>query len=181
MLRIDRYIIEQFLTGIIPALLTGKFDVLIGGMGIRIQRALKVNFTIPYDYSGMSMVASKKMAAGFDSLWVGDHVSFHIPVLDALTLGAFRCPLVANVTAREVDDPAEAREGLARQVTAPVLWEDSVRRLTVLQLREAGYRVIEAESGDRALSQAADLDLPIQESEDPLGGGHRRLEDVVLL
>ena len=54
--------------GIIPALLTGKFDVIIGGMGIRPQRALKVNFTIPYDYSGMSMVAHKKKAAGFDSL-----------------------------------------------------------------------------------------------------------------
>lgn len=54
--------------GIIPALLTGKFDVVIGGMGIRPKRALKVNFTIPYDYSGMSIVASKKMAAGFDSL-----------------------------------------------------------------------------------------------------------------
>ena len=54
--------------GIIPALLTGKFDVLIGGMGIRTQRALKVNFTIPYDYSGMSMVAHKKKAAGFSSL-----------------------------------------------------------------------------------------------------------------
>ena len=42
-------------SGIIPALLTGKFDVIIGGMGIRPQRALKVNFTVPYDYSGMSM------------------------------------------------------------------------------------------------------------------------------
>jgi polar amino acid transport system substrate-binding protein len=54
--------------GIIPALLTGKFDVIIGGMGIRPQRALKVNFTIPYDYSGMSMVAHKEKAAGFSSL-----------------------------------------------------------------------------------------------------------------
>jgi len=54
--------------GIIPALLTGKFDVIIGGMGIRTKRALKVNFTIPYDYSGMSMVANKEKAAGFSSL-----------------------------------------------------------------------------------------------------------------
>lgn len=54
--------------GIIPALLTGKFDVIIGGMGIRPKRALKVNFTLPYDYSGMSMVANKKLAAGFKSL-----------------------------------------------------------------------------------------------------------------
>ena len=51
-------------SGIIPALLTGKFDVIIGGMGVLPSRNLKVNFTDPYDYTGMSMVASKKMAAG---------------------------------------------------------------------------------------------------------------------
>jgi len=28
-------------------------------------------------------------AAGFDSLWVGDHVSFHIPILESLTLLSF--------------------------------------------------------------------------------------------
>lgn len=55
-------------SGIIPALLTGKFDVIIGGMGIRPDRNLKVNFTIPYDYSGMSMVAHKRKAKGFSTL-----------------------------------------------------------------------------------------------------------------
>ncbi len=54
--------------GIIPALLTGKFDVIIGGMGILPQRNLKVNFSIPYDYSGVAIVASKEKAAGFKSL-----------------------------------------------------------------------------------------------------------------
>ena len=54
--------------GIIPALLTGKFDVIIGGMGILPQRNLKVNFSIPYDYSGMSIVAHKKLAAGFNKI-----------------------------------------------------------------------------------------------------------------
>ena len=55
-------------SGIIPALLTGKFDVIIGGMGILPSRNLKVNFTDPYDFTGMSMVASKKMAAGMKGL-----------------------------------------------------------------------------------------------------------------
>lgn len=54
--------------GIIPALLTGKFDVIIGGMGITPQRALKVNFTQPYEYSGMAIAAHKEKAAGFTSL-----------------------------------------------------------------------------------------------------------------
>jgi polar amino acid transport system substrate-binding protein len=54
--------------GIIPALLTGKFDVIIGGMSVRPDRNLKVNFSIPYDYAGQSLVANKKLAAGFSSL-----------------------------------------------------------------------------------------------------------------
>lgn len=55
-------------SGIIPALLSDKFDVIIGGMSVTTERNLKVNFTIPYDTTGMALVASKTTAAGFDSL-----------------------------------------------------------------------------------------------------------------
>lgn len=55
-------------SGIIPALLTGKFDVIIGGMSITPQRALTVNFSQPYDFTGMDIVAHKDLAAGFNSL-----------------------------------------------------------------------------------------------------------------
>jgi len=55
-------------SGIIPALLSGKFDIIIGGMSIQAQRGLKVNFTIPYEYSGMSLVAGKKLAGKFKTL-----------------------------------------------------------------------------------------------------------------
>jgi len=63
-------------SGIIPALITGKFDVIIGGMGIIPSRNLKVNFSIPYDYTGMSIVAHKKLAAGFSRTedFNGSHV-----------------------------------------------------------------------------------------------------------
>ncbi len=71
-------------SGIIPALLSGKFDVIIGGMGIIPSRNLKVNFTQPYDYSGMSLVAGKKLAAGFKTL-----ADFNRPdVVLAVKLGA---------------------------------------------------------------------------------------------
>jgi len=52
--------------GIIPALLSGKFDVIIGGMTIRPDRNFKVNFTVPYDYSGMTICAHKTLAKGMD-------------------------------------------------------------------------------------------------------------------
>lgn len=51
--------------GLIPGLLTGKFDLIIAGMTGTPQRALKINFTIPYDYSEMNIVAHKDVAAGF--------------------------------------------------------------------------------------------------------------------
>jgi polar amino acid transport system substrate-binding protein len=70
--------------GIIPALLSGKFDVIIGGMGILPSRNLKVNFTIPYDTSGMSLVASKELAGSFKTL-----EDFNRPeVILAVRLGA---------------------------------------------------------------------------------------------
>lgn len=46
--------------GIVPALLTNKFDIIIGGMGITPERNLKVNFTIPYDYSTIEAVANRE-------------------------------------------------------------------------------------------------------------------------
>ncbi|EGJ50703.1 transporter substrate-binding domain-containing protein [Desulfocurvibacter africanus] len=55
-------------SGIIPALLTGKFDMIIGGMSIRPDRALKVNFSIPYNVTGMSLVAHQQKAQGFSKL-----------------------------------------------------------------------------------------------------------------
>ncbi len=46
--------------GIIPALLTDKFDVLMGGMTITPQRNLQVNFTDPYIYIGQSVLMNPK-------------------------------------------------------------------------------------------------------------------------
>ena len=50
--------------GIIPALIAGKFDVIISGMTVTPKRNLTVNFSIPYAHSGMRLVANKKMAEG---------------------------------------------------------------------------------------------------------------------
>jgi len=52
--------------GIIPALVAGKFDVIISGMTVTPQRNLTVNFSQPYAYSGMTILANTKMTAGMD-------------------------------------------------------------------------------------------------------------------
>lgn len=55
-------------SGIIPALLAGNFDVIIGGMSITPQRNLTVNFTIPYANSGQQMASNIALAGDFTSL-----------------------------------------------------------------------------------------------------------------
>ena len=51
--------------GIIPALVAGQFDVIISGMSIRPSRNLTVNFTVPYAYSGATVLANRSMTEGF--------------------------------------------------------------------------------------------------------------------
>ena len=49
-------------SGIIPALIAGNFDAIIGGMSVTPKRNLTINFTAPYAHSGMGIVANKKLA-----------------------------------------------------------------------------------------------------------------------
>jgi [acyl-carrier-protein] S-malonyltransferase len=67
-------------------------------------------------------------------------VSFHCSLLknvetlldeamDMVTLESVKLPVVANVTADYVWTPQEIRLALIRQVSHPVLWQDSVERL----------------------------------------------------
>lgn len=55
-------------SGIIPALLSNKFDVIIGGMSVTPQRNLKVNFSVAYDYTGIGMLASLKKGGDIKTL-----------------------------------------------------------------------------------------------------------------
>lgn len=51
------------------------------------------------------------------------------PTLEALAFDVLDVPLYRNIDAAPVRDPSAVREGLIRQVDAPVLWSEIVRRL----------------------------------------------------
>lgn len=94
-------------SGIIPALLTGKFDVIIGGMGITPQRNLKVNFTEPYEFSGMSIVGSSKFA-GKTSLADFDQKKITITARIGTTAAASAKQYLPNADLRLFDDEGQA-------------------------------------------------------------------------
>lgn len=50
--------------GIIPALVSGKFDVIISGMSTTAERNLTVNFSDPYAYSGLTIMSNIGMTKG---------------------------------------------------------------------------------------------------------------------
>ena len=99
-------------SGIIPALLTGKFDIIIGGMGIRPKRNLKVNFSIPYEHSGMSIVAHKQVAPGYDSLQDFNKSSVTIVARIGTTAAQAARKHMPKAKLRLFDDEAQALQEL---------------------------------------------------------------------
>lgn len=99
-------------SGIIPALLTGKFDVIIGGMGIRPDRNLKVNFSVPYNYSGMSLLASRERAAGFDTLQAFNRPDVAIAARIGTTAATAAKKHLPRAQLRLFDDEAQAVQEL---------------------------------------------------------------------
>ena len=49
----------------IPSLNAGDFDVIISGMSITPSRNMVVNFTDPYAFSGMTLLANRALTEGF--------------------------------------------------------------------------------------------------------------------
>lgn len=108
-------------SGIIPALLTGKFDIIIGGMGITPERNLKVNFSDPYEFTGMSIVANKKLAEGFSSLADFNKPGITIAARIGTTAATAARNFLPKATMRLFDDEGQAlQEVLNKRAAAMV-------------------------------------------------------------
>lgn len=93
--------------GIIPALLAGKFDVIIGGMTVTPARNLTVNFTHAYANSSLGVMASKKLAEGLS--WPDGFNSADVTF--ACRRGATPCTYIQEefpkATLRQFDDQGQ--------------------------------------------------------------------------
>lgn len=96
--------------GIIPALLAGKFDVIIGGMSITPARNLTVNFTAPYANSSLGVMANKKLAEGLE--WPDGYNSSEVTF--TCRRGATPCNYIRErfpkATLRQFDDDGQVEQ-----------------------------------------------------------------------
>ena len=115
-----------------PANLNAPGQIVISGHAAAVDRALAL--------------ASERGARRAIKLAVS--APFHCPLmqpaadrlaqdLDKPTFNDLAVPLVANVSAAPVRSGADARAGLRAQVTAPVRWEESVRKLASMGVTRA--------------------------------------------
>jgi polar amino acid transport system substrate-binding protein len=120
-------------SGIIPALIAKKFDVIIGGMSITPQRNLTVNFTTPYAHSGQQMASNTALAGGFASMDDYNDASVTISCRRGATPCNFAQKRFPKATLRRFDDDAQAFQEVVNgnahatisSAPKPRFWADS--------------------------------------------------------
>src|SRR4051794_19001139 len=98
--------------GIIPALLAGNFDVIIDGMTVTPARQASVDFTEPYSFTGVGMVANKKAAGGAMGVEAFNRPDFTIVARRGVAAVQVAQKLFPAATIRQFDDDAQALQEL---------------------------------------------------------------------
>lgn len=129
---------------IIPALMAGKFDVIIGGMGITPQRNLKVNFTIPYEFSGMSLMANAKTAAGKTSLSDFNDPSVTVAVRLGTTAEKAAQRFLPRATLKQFTDEAQTIQELLNGRADAVVASAPLPEQTVAKYPDSLYLPLES-------------------------------------
>ena len=79
--------------------------------------------------AGARRVVRLNVSGAFHSPLLEQAAADFAAELDRVAVGDPAVPLVANVTAAPVTDAAALRDGLRRQLTAPVLWRDGMQHV----------------------------------------------------
>ncbi len=95
-------------SGIVPALLTGKFDVIIGGLSITPDRSLRANFSIPYDHVVIEIIGRKDKLQETDDLQAYNSSETIVSVRTGTTAAAAAKKVLPKATIRYFDDEATA-------------------------------------------------------------------------
>lgn len=94
--------------GIVPALIAGRFDFIIGGMTVTPARNLTANFSASYSASGVDLAASKRLAEGMTTIEAWNRPNVTIAGRRGTSAVAAAQRLFPRATLRQFDDDAQA-------------------------------------------------------------------------
>ncbi len=103
---------------VVPANFNGAGQIVIAGHVEAVEAAMEI-----LKAKGGRKMMKLPVSAPFHSPLMEPAQAHMEPVLKALEFSAPMCPLVNNVDAKIVNDPAELRDGLVRQIPGAVRWE----------------------------------------------------------
>ena len=136
-------------SGIIPALLTGKFDIIIGGMGITPARNLKVNFSDPYEYSGMSILANRRLAGERSSLEEFNSADMEVVARIGTTAAAAAQRYLPEAKLRLFDDEGQALQEVLNNRAAAMVASQPFPEFQSLRYPERLYLPLEGNTFTR--------------------------------
>jgi polar amino acid transport system substrate-binding protein len=94
---------------LIPDLLAGKYDIIVSGLSISAERALKVDFSNPYNETDVKLIASAKSPAAAETkLEAFDKESIKIGVLEGSTAEDMAGVVLPNAQIIDYTDSGEA-------------------------------------------------------------------------
>jgi [acyl-carrier-protein] S-malonyltransferase len=137
-----------------PANLNGSGQIVISGHSDAIARAVATA-----KEKGARRAVTLKVSAPFHCELMAPAAAVVEQALQDITIGELSIPVIANVDAEPNSDSTRVRELLVKQVTCPVRWDESVRKLAVLEVE----RAYEIGSGSvlRGLSRRIVKELPV--------------------
>ncbi len=115
-----------------PANLNGGGQVVIAGHKGAVERACAAAKA-----RGAKRAVPLAVSAPFHCALMQPAADKLLAELARVSVAPPRVPVITNVEAAPNQDPARVRELLARQVTAPVRWEESVQRLAAMGVTRA--------------------------------------------
>ncbi len=109
---------------VVPANLNAPGQVVISGDRAAVEEAVRLAGSM-----GVRRAVPLEVSGAFHSPLMAPAAGKLAGALEAAPFTDARCPVVANESGAPVRRAAEIRRALARQLTMPVRWEESMRRL----------------------------------------------------
>lgn len=138
---------------LVPANFNGGSQIVVAGHAAAVQRLVE-----SAEKFGASMAVPLKVSAPFHCEMMAPAAERLKAELEKVQWGNLAYPVVANVDAQPNSDSAKVRDLLFRQVTAPVRWEETMKRLVEM----GADRVLEVGPGNALTGLIRRMKHPLQ-------------------